>query len=128
MNLSFGQDIEQIAAVTLTVASAAASRLADRGFRDDRYDPAAALAAGAYTAQATSYLPLPDIFPEDNGAETDYRGLADRLERIADALDDLGTRSTEVRRIRDRHTAALHIRNAAIALRNALPVGDGAAE
>ncbi|MFF3074216.1 hypothetical protein ACFVSN_40420 [Kitasatospora sp. NPDC057904] len=120
------QDIEQIAAATLPSVTTAAHRIADLAVRDDRYDQMAALAAAAYATRATAYLPLPDYFLEDSDGEIAYRDLADRLEAIANDLDDLGRRSTDPREIRDRHTAALHSRDAAIALRNALPIEDGA--
>lgn len=120
------QDLEQVAASALERTIIAAHALAELAVRDERYDQAAALAAAAYAAEATMYLPLPEAVPEDSDGGADLT-LVDHLSGLADALDELGQRSHDLRQIRDRHMAALHIRDAAIALRNALPVEEGAA-
>ncbi|MFE4519274.1 hypothetical protein ACFRMQ_34410 [Kitasatospora sp. NPDC056783] len=128
MNLSPDrQDLEQVAASTMDRTIAAAYALAELAARDERYDHLAALAAAAYATEATMYLPLPEAVPEDGDAGADL-SLVGQLNDLADALDELGERSSDLRRIRDRHMAALHIRDAAIAWRNALMVGQGAAE
>ncbi|MFE4973370.1 hypothetical protein ACFRAR_14800 [Kitasatospora sp. NPDC056651] len=127
MNLSPDQqDLEQVAASTMDRTIAAAYALAELAARDERYDQLAALAAAAYATEATMYLPLPDAVPEDGDAGADLT-LVDQLNELADALDELGERSSDLRQIRDRHTAALHIRDASVALRNALLVEEGAA-
>ncbi|MFF2615933.1 hypothetical protein [Kitasatospora sp. NPDC058046] len=119
-------DVEQTAAVTLRTAAAAAHVLADLAVRDERYDQLAALTAASYATEATIYLPLPDSDPEDNDRAAD-RDLVDNLADLADALDELARHSPDVRQMRDRHMAALHTRDAAVALRDALPIEQGAA-
>ncbi|MFG2913107.1 hypothetical protein ACGF0D_09475 [Kitasatospora sp. NPDC048298] len=127
MNLSPGrQDLEQVAASTLERTVVAAHALAELAVRDERYDQAAALAAASYATEASMYLPLPEAVPDHGDSGADLT-LVDRLSDLADALDELGQRSSDLRQIRDRHMAALHTRDAAIALRNALPVEQGAA-
>ncbi|MET8540247.1 hypothetical protein ABZW03_06275 [Kitasatospora sp. NPDC004799] len=119
-------DVEQVAAVVLRTAAAAAHVLADLAVRDDRYDQLAALTAASYATEATVYLPLPDSDPEDSVREADHT-LVDRLSDLADELDELARHSLDLRQVRDRHMAALHARDAAVALRNALPVEQGTA-
>ncbi|MFJ4188528.1 hypothetical protein [Kitasatospora sp. NPDC089509] len=114
-------DVEQTAAVVLRATTAAAHALADLAVRDDRYDQLAALAAASHATEATLYLPLPDGVAEGAGREAGY-DLVDLLASLADRLDELAQSSPDVRQLRDRHVAALHIRDAATALRNALPV------
>ncbi|MFF2546647.1 hypothetical protein ACFVUY_29385 [Kitasatospora sp. NPDC058063] len=127
MNLSPDlQGLEQVAASAMERTITAAYALAELADRDERYDQLAALAAAGYATEATMYLPLPEAVPEDADSRADLT-LVDHLNDLADALDELGQRSHDLRQIRDRHMAALHIRDAAIALRNALPVEQGAA-
>ncbi|WP_031066252.1 hypothetical protein [Streptomyces sp. NRRL WC-3742] len=118
-------DVEQVAAESLRVASIVALSLADLAATDDRYDQLGALAAASSATEATCYLPLP-LMPAVEGSDRlDHQGvirLAGHLEELADELDELGRRSTDLRQIRDRHMAALHSRDAAIALRSSLPV------
>ncbi|MBV2155062.1 hypothetical protein [Kitasatospora sp. SUK 42] len=127
MNLSSDQpDVEQAAAVALRSAAAAAHAVADLAVSDDRYDQVAALIAASFATKATIYLPLPDSDPEDSDCAADHN-LVGHLAALADALDELGRRSLDIRQMRDRHMAALHTRDAATALRNALPVEQGTA-
>ncbi|WP_049650101.1 hypothetical protein [Kitasatospora sp. MY 5-36] len=119
-------DVEQAAATALRTAATAAHALADLAVRDDRYDQLAALTAASYATEATIYLPLPDRDPEDGDRLADH-DLVGHLADLADALDELARRSPGVRRMRDRHMAALHARDAAAALRDALPVEQGGA-
>ncbi|KJS61955.1 hypothetical protein VM95_11380 [Streptomyces rubellomurinus] len=119
-------DVEQVAAEVLQVATTVAHTLADLAVTDDRYDQIGALSAAAYAIEAASYLPLPTS-PRESFDQPNYREaafLVRHLEEIADELDELARRSTELRQTRDRHTAALRTRDTATALRNALPVGE----
>ncbi|MBV2155064.1 hypothetical protein [Kitasatospora sp. SUK 42] len=126
LNPHGAQDVEQVAAGLLSCAITAAHDLADLAVQDDRYDQLAALAAAAYASQASCYLPLSDASPADMDGGIGHHDLIHRVDAVADALDELGRSSTDLREMRDHHTAALHARNAAIALRNALPVEEGA--
>ncbi|MEV7595820.1 hypothetical protein AB0O91_00350 [Kitasatospora sp. NPDC089797] len=125
-NFGTPDDVEQAAAVLLRGTAAAAHALADLAVRDDRYDQLAAFAAASHATEATSYLPLPDGDPDDSGVEAGH-GLVDLLVSLADRLDELAQSSADVRQLRDRHMAALNARDAAVALRNALPVEQGTA-
>ncbi|MFF2073404.1 hypothetical protein ACFVXG_01460 [Kitasatospora sp. NPDC058162] len=125
-NSTTTDDVEQAAAVVLRRTAAAAHALADLAARDDRYDQLAALATASYATEATAYLPLPDSAPQITDREAD-QDLVRQLTALADALDALARTSPDVPQARDRHMAALHTRDAATALRNALPVEQGAA-
>ncbi|MFD7454110.1 hypothetical protein [Kitasatospora sp. NPDC059827] len=123
-NSATAEGVELAAAAVLRNTAVAAHALADLAVRDDRYDQLAALAAASYATEATIYLPLPDSVPGDLGRAADH-DLVGRLTALADALDSLARTSDDVQQLRDRHTAALHTRDAATALRNALPVDQG---
>ncbi|MFE4519273.1 hypothetical protein ACFRMQ_34405 [Kitasatospora sp. NPDC056783] len=127
MNLSPDrQDLEQVAASLVERTIVVAHRLAELAAEDERYDEAAATIAAACANEASTYLPLPEAVPENGYDEADLT-LVNDLCDLADALDELGRCSSGLRRIRDRHMAALRIRDASVALRNALPVKEGAA-
>ncbi|WP_369185357.1 hypothetical protein [Streptomyces sp. Y1] len=123
MNPSFSMrgDIEQEAAVALRSTAAVAHALADLAVDDDRYDQLAALAAASYATEAAMYLPLPDDEVPEVGVDEAGQALIDRLKAIADELDELARCSPDIRQMRDLHMVALHTRDAAVALRNALP-------
>ncbi|MFE4973369.1 hypothetical protein ACFRAR_14795 [Kitasatospora sp. NPDC056651] len=120
------QDLEQVAASLVERTIVVAHRLAELAVDDERYDEAAAIVAAACANEATVYLPLPEAVPEDGFGEADLTLVSDLCD-LADALDGLGRCSSGLRQIRDRHMAALHVRDASVALRNALLVEEGAA-
>ncbi|WP_316528082.1 hypothetical protein [Kitasatospora brasiliensis] len=120
------QDVEQAAAALLSYATTVAHGLAELAVRNERYDELAALAAAAHADQASCHLPLPEGPPTDADRGIDHHELIRRMEAAADALDELGRCSADPREVRDRHTAAFHARAAVVALRNALPVEEGA--
>ncbi|MFG2821707.1 hypothetical protein ACGFX4_20030 [Kitasatospora sp. NPDC048365] len=122
--LTTAQSIENSTSASLFEAARTASALATLAETDASYDELAAITASLYATRAQDHLPLRESTPDTSlPPVVDVAGvhaLAVRLDKAAEELAQLGREATLPEEVYNRHAAALNLRNAAIALRNAV--------